>query len=498
MNRHRRTTKILGTVLLAALDPLATWATNGMNLEGYGPVSVAMGGSSLAFDNGTAAVMNNPATLALAPAGTRLDLALGNLGPKVRASVMTPAGRLSATSQSDAFYMPAIGVAVRRGRLTWGLGIFGQGGMGTQFGRDSWLSDPSGGADTALDRGLINRTEVSVGRVILPLVYTAGERVVLAATADLVWAGMDLQMGLSEAQFQDLADPRAGTLGRVTGSLVSGFGQLYEPFGGTGVRQLHHAYFDFSNGSPFTGQARGYGVAGKVGALVRVTRQFTVGAVYHGRTRLGDLETSGARLAMDVRLDPGALAGAPTGTYQDTRLDLTGTLSVRDFQWPAQLGLGAAFTPTDRVLLAVDVKRIYWSAVMSAFQMTFVADRTPANGPLAGLSLDAALYQRWQNQTVIALGGAVEAMPGLTLRAGYNHGRNPVPDRYLNALFPATVEGHATFGAGYRISPRLSADLSVARAFDVEATNGGNGLTLPVVTSRHRQLNWQALVSRRF
>lgn len=56
------------------------FATNGMNLEGYGPVSMGMGGTGMAFDHGTAAVMHNPATLGLMPAGHRLDVALDRHG----------------------------------------------------------------------------------------------------------------------------------------------------------------------------------------------------------------------------------------------------------------------------------------------------------------------------------------------------------------------------------------------------------------------------------
>ena len=36
-----------------------------MNMEGYGPIATGMGGASMAYDNGTAAVINNPATLGL-------------------------------------------------------------------------------------------------------------------------------------------------------------------------------------------------------------------------------------------------------------------------------------------------------------------------------------------------------------------------------------------------------------------------------------------------
>ena len=38
-------------------------ATNGMIMEGYGPISLAMGGAAQAIDNGTAAMMNNPAKI---------------------------------------------------------------------------------------------------------------------------------------------------------------------------------------------------------------------------------------------------------------------------------------------------------------------------------------------------------------------------------------------------------------------------------------------------
>src|SRR5512135_3706060 len=85
-------------------------ATNGMNLEGYGPVATGMGGASMAYDNGTAAMMNNPATLGLMPEGNRLDVAVGLLAPHVKAtdevnSFSTTKGA-SSTSSADAFYMP--------------------------------------------------------------------------------------------------------------------------------------------------------------------------------------------------------------------------------------------------------------------------------------------------------------------------------------------------------------------------------------------------------
>ena len=111
------------------------FATNGMNMEGYGPVATAMGGASLAYENGTAAVINNPATLGLMDADARLDLAVGTLGPDITA---TSPGGVTADSNANAFYMPAFGYARHAGDFTYGFGVFGQGGMGCEYDPDSW------------------------------------------------------------------------------------------------------------------------------------------------------------------------------------------------------------------------------------------------------------------------------------------------------------------------------------------------------------------------
>jgi long-chain fatty acid transport protein len=491
-------TRAAAALLVLALVAPGAHATNGMNLEGYGPVSVGMGGASFAFWNGTAAVMNNPATLGLMANGMHLDLALGSLGPDVKAIVMTPAGAMSATSLSDAFYMPAVGFLMKRNAFAFGIAVFSQGGMGTEYGKDSWMADPSMGANTALEEGLVNRSEVGVGRVIVPVTYDVNDRFTLGFTGDFVWAGMDVQMAMSEAQFQNLADPRAQTIGIATGTLVTAFGSLYEPFGGTGVRRLYHAYFDFSNGSSFTGEARGYGIAGKIGALYKVNDRLSLGATYHTKTSLGDLETENATVSMGVNIDPGIFVGTPSGSYEDMDIPVTGSIAVKDFEWPAVIGGGVAYKPIERVLLALDVKYVYWASVMKDFRMVFTADDTDANGPFAGLVLDATLFQKWENQAVFALGGAVEATDALTLRAGYNYGKNPVPDKYLNALFPAIVENHMTFGAGYKITDAISGDASLVYAFEKKATNPGNGSTIPAVESEHSQINWMLMLGYQF
>ena len=485
-------------IIFLFADVPSTLATNGMNLEGYGPIALGMGGASMAYENGTAAVMNNPATLSLMSQGIRIDLALGMLGPDVDAIIATQSGNMTANSSADAFFMPALGLAVKRGSLVYGLGVFAQGGMGTEYSRDSWLADPSMGANTALAQGLVNRSEVSIGRAIIPLAYEINEKFNIGASVDLVWAGIDLQMAMSEAQFQDLANPQAQNIGRASGTLVNAFGQMYEPFGGMGIKKLYHAYFDFSNDNDFTGQARGYGFAGKIGLVYKAMPELTLGAVYQTQTSLGDLESDDARMSMGINVDPGIFQGQPTGNYVDIILPVSGKITIKDFEWPSIFGVGLAYQPSEKSILALDIKYITWSQVMEDFKMNFKANNTPENGGFANLEMDASLFQKWEDQTVFAAGGAYTVYDPLTLRAGINIAKNPVPDTYLNALFPAIIENHMTFGAGYEFSTASQVNLAVTVAFDKEATNPGNGSTIPAVTSDHSQLNWMIMYSHSF
>lgn len=454
---------------LAALtitSPLV--ATNGMNMEGYGPVATAMGGASLAFDNGTAGVMNNPATLGLMAGNARFEFALGLLGPDITAT--NPAGT-GADSQSTAFFMPAFGYTRRSGDLVYGFGVFGQGGMGCEYEGSSWRG---------LGFGLVNRTEVSVGRAMIPIAWKVNDRLYVAATADFMWAGMDLKMAMSGAQFFDLVNPLSQQFGRASGSIVQSFnGMMSQLPAGTNV---DYAYFNFSNGSDFTGKARGYGYAGKLGLVYRASDQLNLGLVYHTRSALGDLKTGGAQVSFQLNI-PGMGAMPQT---------LSGEMKVNDFEWPAMLGAGLAYRPNDRWLLAADMRAVFWQDVMEQFRMSFVASGDAANGPFGGQDLSAVLFQNWKNQVIVQLGAAYQATDQLTLRFGGNFSSDPIPDNFLNCLFPAIIEQHLSLGFGWRIDERSSVDFSYVHGFEVEKTNGYG------ISITHGQNNAQLMYSYRF
>jgi long-chain fatty acid transport protein len=129
---------------------------------------------------------------------------------------------------------------------------------------------------------------------------------------------------------------------------------------------------------------------------------------------------------------------------------------------------------------------------MKDFSMTFTADNAATNGGFAGQVLNATLFQDWSDQTIVQLGAARRITDRLTLRAGANFTSDPIPAKYLNCLFPATVEKHLTAGFGWKIDERSSFDASLTYGFESEQTNGYG------IRIGHSQLNTQLLYSYRF
>ena len=105
-----------------------------------------------------------------------------------------------------------------------------------------------------------------------------------------------------------------------------------------------------------------------------------------------------------------------------------------------------------------------------------------------------ALPQGWKDQTVLSLGGAYKLDDAWTVRAGYSHSTNPVPDGAVHPLFPAIVKDHFTAGFGYRISKSASLEAAVSHAPQVTVAAGQLG-GQPIT---HSQTNYQLMLSYRY
>lgn len=419
--------------------PLIAQATNGMLLEGYGPVAAGMGGASTAYDNGLAAATNNPATLALGSAASRLDLAIGKLGPSVSSS----GGPMKADSQGTSYVMPAVGWSRRTGAFTYGLALFAQGGMGTEYGSDSFL---------ALGSGQRVRSELGVGRVILPMAWQATPDLALGASVDLVWSSLDMKLAATGQQLGGMVTGANGNLAMALPAL-----------GGAPWARV-----DFSDSNDFSGQAKATGWAAKLGLVYTVSPSLRVGLSHHLKSSLKDMHTS----------DSGATLSAPG--FADE-----GRITVLDFQMPAQTTVGLAWQWGADTLLAADIKHIAWSDVMESFRMRY-------DSAQMGGSVSFAMPQAWRDQTVVQVGVSQRLSESWTVRAGANLANNPVPSTFVNPLFPAIVKNHYTAGAGWTLSPTrdINASMVYAPRVTVDTPSG-------VVVS-HRQINLQLMFSQRF
>ena len=119
-----------------------------------------------------------------------------------------------------------------------------------------------------------------MGRLIAPLAYEVNPNLVVGGSVDFVWAMLDLKMAMPLANMAGFITPTGmgnGTIGTALNDLA---------MGGYDTARL-----DFSDDNDFTGEAKGYGFAGKLGFTYKINPMFTVGGTYHSKTNLGDMET---------------------------------------------------------------------------------------------------------------------------------------------------------------------------------------------------------------
>jgi len=298
------------TPLCALLAAGSAHATNGMLMEGYGPISTGMGGASQAIDHGNAGMAQNPATLGMMADGTaRLDVAFGILGPDVNSSM--PAFGMSAKSGGTSYLMPAFGYTRRSGALTYGLGMFAQGGMGTEYDATSFL---------AMGSGSPVRSELGVGNVIFPVAYQVNSNLTVGATLKFMWSSLDMRMAASGAQ---LAGMVTGASGNIAGALA--------PLGGAPWARI-----DFSDSNDFTGAAKSTGFGAALGMTYKVNKDVTMGASYQFKSALDDMKTAASDASMTA-----------FGGFVDN-----GQITVIDFQMPSVFAVGGSWLVSGKLLAA--------------------------------------------------------------------------------------------------------------------------------------------------
>ncbi|NIY77976.1 hydrocarbon degradation protein [Celeribacter sp. HF31] len=125
-----------------------------------------------------------------------------------------------------------------------------------------------------------------------------------------------------------------------------------------------------------------------------------------------------------------------------------------DFDIPASVTVGLAYTPTPDLALMLDYQKIFYS------DMPAVGNASDAGA----LGADGGAGFGWDDVEVIRLGVEWKASPDMTWRAGYAHASNPIgsEDVTFGILAPGVVEDHFAFGGSRRLNDRDRIDFSIS------------------------------------
>jgi long-chain fatty acid transport protein len=179
--RVSRSVTLFAAALTIAAGPVSVFATDGYFSLGYGTRSKGMAGAGVAFHLGPMSPASNPAAIATGPGG--FDLNVGLFNPNRQYEVVGNPTGFPGTfglapgkveSGSSLFAVPGFGYARNSGALAFGLTLYGNGGMNTNYDFATFGAKPTGQ----------NLSQLFVAPTVA---FKAGEHHAIGATAILAY-----------------------------------------------------------------------------------------------------------------------------------------------------------------------------------------------------------------------------------------------------------------------------------------------------------------------
>ena len=182
----------------------------------------------------------------------------------------------------------------------------------------------------------------------------------------------------------------------------------------------------------------------------------------------------GARVGWRGAVAPGLTLGATWASKINGRFEKYRGLFANDgeFDIPENYGIGLAFAAAPGISIATDVQTIRYSKVAAVGNSLSLLLQGKALGSSGGPGFG------WRDVTVYKVGIDAKVSPDLVLRAGFSHGRQPVPasETFFNILAPGVVENHFTAGATWRLG---GGELTGFAAYAPGKTVNGSGSIPP-------------------
>jgi len=411
-------TRVFAFMALAGLAGSA-YATNGYFSHGYGMKAKGMGGAATATHDDAFFGANNPAAAAFA--GNRFDLGVDLFSPIREYTRVGGADPGSVESDSNYFLIPELGYnRMLNNSLALGVTVYGNGGMNTDY--------APGQGDTGVCAGAA------------PTGVTGPTLNMLCGQGSL---GVDLmQLIVAPTAAYKIAPNHSIGISPLIG---------YQRFKAEGL----HAFMQIStspNNLTNNGYEDAFGYGVRVGYMGKITPTVTIGAAYASKMNFDELD-----------LYKGLFA------------------EQGDFDIPENYNIGVAWQATPTVKLALDYQRINYTSVASVSNISNppACVAVPPAGPAvtpACLGGAAGIGFGWQDIDVWKLGAEYKYSQNLVLRAGWNHGDNPITsaDVMFNALAPGVIKDHVTLGFTYMLATGNEVTMSYMHGFANDVMGADN------------------------
>jgi len=389
-------------LFLFVLSIPAVVAAQGVYAPGLGPVNRAMGSAAVAAPiDGMGALAWNPATLS-GMEGSELSFSVEMLIADIEtASSITGLG--AGVTKSDAGVVPLPNMAwvhrTHNNRLSIGLGIQAVAGFKTNF-----PADPTNPI-LAPQRSLATFPLGGLGRVY------------------------------SEASFIDISPTMAYAL---TDRLSIGFSPVVT-MGMLELEPVVVAGVNDANADGVSTYPRGMGSRYHWGAGVNLGAYY----VHNSHWRFGASVKTPRWMEDFTYYADDEIGGPISGSF--------------DLDLPMVISLGTSYTPSDRCLVAIDVRYIDYENAAG-----FGDSGIDASGAVLGLG--------WESIFAVGLGLQYQVSECLVGRLGYVYNENPIPDALtqFNIAAPLHYEHTLSTGLSYQICSNVTISGSYSYSFDSE------------------------------
>jgi long-chain fatty acid transport protein len=447
-------------------------ATTGYFQLGYGAKSMGMAGAIASNPQDSLAASVNPAGMGLV--GERVDVGVSFFSPgdrsgKMETSEFGASYDVYDKSRRNLFFVPSLGYTSRiNDRLTWGISMYGNGGMNTTYDRNIYnetagflgaITPPPGGPG-------FPPNQVPEGTTPNDLFKAGGLPIKID---DVDTLGVDLAQGLIAPTLAFkvhekhnigvsllIGIQRFSAYGLGNFQCFTQTGQSAPPPGQPSCAATGGAYSATpSDGLTNNGHDWAYGAGIRVGWIGEVHPKLTLGAAVASKVYMTEFDDYDELFAEDGKFDV-----------------------------PANFTVGLTYKPTTDLSLSFDFQRIYYEGVNSISNSgpVFVPGVGPSIPPGGGLlGTDDGLGFGWENINVYRVAVDYQYNREWNFRAGYSYNDQPIPDDQLlfNILAPATPRNHATVGFTYRSSDRSEWNFAYMHAFEEKVTSDQTAFGMP-------------------